>query len=398
MREFLRPPMYWVNTNTGMLYRLIDETVELFVPGARNVTSLAVDVTNDKVYWTEKTSDTTGKVRRANFDGTNVEDVKSLTGIPHDIAINATGRKIYWTNSQGKIQRFNTDGSNFQPNLITGLMNPKSIALDGTGRKIYWTEDVGRIRQANLDGSNIQNFATDLGTIGDIVVAGDRLYWTESQNKYDGRIKRAFLSGGKVESFGSFFRSLVGIDVDTAENRIYWTNVLGQIQRAYLPGLSGEMLRPYIALGSIQTIVIGLDTPGGLALGKNISSTPVTELQHPAMYWTDKTNGTLHRSTGATVENLLPSVQNVTSLTMDVAGSKLYWTEKTGHRTGKIQRANLDGSNVQLVKSLTSVPRGIAIDPANGKLYLTNSWGKIQRLSFDGSGFEPNLLDREDGP
>ena len=199
------PPMYWVDKNNGTLHRSMGATIENLVPSVQNATSLAVDVAGDKLYWTEKTSDRTGKIQRANLDGSNVQLIKSLTSVPRAITIDTVNGKLYLTNSWGKVQRLNFNGSNFQTNLITGLSSPKGIVLD-------------------------------------------------------------------------------------------------------------------------------------------------------------------------------------------VARNKLYWIEQTSDRTGKVQRANLDGSNVQLVKSLTSVPRGIAIDPVNRKLYLTNSWGKVQRLDFDGFGFEPDFI------
>ena len=110
------------------------------------------------------------------------------------------------------------------------------------------------------------------------------------------------------------------------------------------------------------------------------------------MYWIDTRAGTLHRLVADKVENLLPSVKNATNLAVDTTNSKLYWTTKINKRSGKIQRSNLDGSNVQLVKNLTSVPLDIALDTADGQLYLTNAWGKLQRLNLDGSNFQPNLV------
>ena len=125
----------------------------------------------------------------------------------------------------------------------------------------------------------------------------------------------------------------------------------------------------------------------------------VSPAERPPMYWIDTQIGTLHRLIGNKVENIVPHVRNVTSLAVDAAGGKLYWTEKTGERTGRIRRANLNGNpNVQLVKNLTSVPYGIALDPANGKMYLTNAWGKIQRMNVDGSNFQPNLITGLDAP
>ena len=144
--------MYWIDTERGTLHRTIDDSVENLVPSVRNATSLAVDAIDEKLYWTEKTSNRTGKIRRANFDGSNVQLVKELTSLPLDIAVDAVGGKVYLTNAWGKFQRLNVDGTNFEPNLITGLESTTDFALDVAGGKVYWTENAGRIRRANLDG------------------------------------------------------------------------------------------------------------------------------------------------------------------------------------------------------------------------------------------------------
>ena len=77
---------------------------------------------------------------------------------------------------------------------------------------------------------------------------------------------------------------------------------------------------------------------------------------HPLMYWIETPSGTLYRLMETSVENIAPSVKNVTGVAVDVAAGKLYWTEKTSDRTGNIQQADLDGKNVQRIKELTSVP------------------------------------------
>ena len=74
-------------------------------------------------------------------------------------------------------------------------------------------------------------------------------------------------------------------------------------------------------------------------------------------------------------------------IALDVAGGKMYWTD---FETAKIQRANLDGSNVQdLVTRGLSQPDGIALDVAGGKMYWTEQGtDKIRRANLDGSGME----------
>ena len=62
---------------------------------------------------------------------------------------------------------------------------------------------------------------------------------------------------------------------------------------------------------------------------------------------------------------------------------KMYWPDSV---TDKIQRANLDGSNVEdLVTAGLSDPDGIALDVAGGKIYWTDTLtDKIQRANLDG--------------
>ena len=270
-----RPPMYWVNTDDGTLHRLIGDEVENLVPTVKNATSLAIDMTGGKLYWTEKTSDRTGRVRRANLDGTNVKLVKNLTRVPYSIAHDVAGRKIYYTNSNGKIQRVNINGSNLKGNLIRGLDAPEHIALDVGGGKVYWTEAGESIRRANLNGSNVEMLVSDLGTVGDIVIAEGKLYWTEQTGKNSGKIQRSDLDGNNVRTLATLRSVPLGLGVDTTGKKLYWTNAGGKIQRANLNGKR------------VQTVVTDLGTPMGLVLGTGSAEAMVAAA--PNMVFPDET-------------------------------------------------------------------------------------------------------------
>ena len=252
--QFQRPPMYWIDAEAGTLHRLVGAKVETLVPSVRNATSLAVDMAGGSLYWTEKTSDRTGKIRRANLDGTNVQLVKDLTSVPHSIAIDTANDKLYLTNSWGKIQRINFDGSNFESNLITGLDVPKHLALDRTGGKLCWTETAGRIRRASLNGSNLETLVTDLGTLNGIAIANDKLYWTEQNSESTGRVQRANLDGSNVQTLSSLRSVPLGITVDPMNRKLYWTSSRGTIQCANLDG------------SNIQILVVGLGRPAGIVV------------------------------------------------------------------------------------------------------------------------------------
>ena len=196
-----KPPlMYWINTKNRTLHRVVDGKVENLLPDVQNATGFAVDAVNSKLYWTEKTGKRTGKIQRANLDGTNVQLIKNLTSVPLGITLNTVRGKLYLLNSWGKLQRLNFDGTNFQPNLIRGLESPEDIALDVEGGKVYWTEKAKSIRRANLDGSEVETFVDNLGTLGDITVTSGKIYWTERVDGSAGKIQRANLNGSNIEN------------------------------------------------------------------------------------------------------------------------------------------------------------------------------------------------------
>ena len=253
-----RPPMYWINVNSGTLHRLVGAEVENLVPNVRNATDLAMDVAGGKLYWTERTGDSTGRIRRANLDGTNVQLVKELKSVPHGIALDAAGRKLYWTASSGKIKRANLNGSGSENVVPGGLESPKGLALDVSGGKVYWTEMSGGIRRANLDGSNIEGVvATGSGTPMNLVVFDGTVYWTQKTGENRGEIRFVAMDGNSgVVIRNTFTQGFpVGIAVDSVENKLYWTTSHGKIGRQ---NLDGSNFQP--------NFVTGLSAPGTLAL------------------------------------------------------------------------------------------------------------------------------------
>ena len=106
--------------------------------------------------------------------------------------------------------------------------------------------------------------------------------------------------------------------------------------------------------------------------------------------WTDYVTNKIQRSNldGSNIEDIVTQgLSDPSGVALDVEGGKMYWTD---YLTNKIQRANLDGSNIEdLVTQGLENPRGIALDVEGGKMYWTD-WGtdKIQRANLDGSNVE----------
>ena len=258
-----RPPIYWVDTEKGTLHHLIGDEVEDLVPNTFQVTSLAIDTTTGKLYWTEKTGNKIGSIRRSNLNGSNVQLVKNLTSVPHGITIDATHGKLYLTNAWGKVQQLNLNGSSFQPNLITGLNSPKDIVVDRERDQLYWTES-DSIWRADLNGSNREAFAPNLGELESITIAGGKIYSIERPGgEQHWQIRSSTLDGlTPPQTLVTLQSRPMGLAVDTAGGKLYWTTANGKIRRANLNG------------GDIQDVVTGLKAPADIVLGIPTRTSP----------------------------------------------------------------------------------------------------------------------------
>ena len=118
----------------------------------------------------------------------------------------------------------------------------------------------------------------------------------------------------------------------------------------------------------------------------------VVDPDAPPIYWTNYDTEKIQRANldGSDVQDLVTQgLGGPFGIALDVVGGKMYWTDIY---TDKIQRANLDGSNIEDLVTRTqglSGPNGIALDVVGGKMYWTDSRAeKIQRANLDGSNIE----------
>ena len=244
-----RPVMYWIDG--GVLYRLAGAEVERI---AANANDVAVDMVSGKIYWIEGTSATTGRIHSAYLDGTSASVLQELTSVPHGLALDSANNKLYLTNSWGKIQRMNIDGTQFETNLIVGLDAPMSIAVS-SGR-VYWTDAAGNVRYANTEGTKVvRTIAVGASAIGGIAVGSSKVYWTEQTSDMTGKIRSANLDGTGVTDLFTLTAVPAGIAVDAAAGKVYWANGWGKIQRRDLSG------------AKFQDVVTGLVAPGAVVIG-----------------------------------------------------------------------------------------------------------------------------------
>jgi hypothetical protein len=139
-------------------------------------TQVHLDSLGQQLYWSSFTAADAGVIQRAALDGHGIETVIVGHGKPVDFAIDSAGGKIYWADYvQDVVRRANLDGTEVQDLYAAAAdLDPGSIALDITAGKVYWgqaasPEDPNHqlIMRMNLDGSSPEEFLPAL--FGNIV-------------------------------------------------------------------------------------------------------------------------------------------------------------------------------------------------------------------------------------
>lgn len=268
------------------------------------------------------------------------------------ILASSTAQTIYWTDvGTGMIQRFTLNGDTQVEDLVTfDAVEPLDIAIDGSGGKMYWTEAFladFQIMRSNLDGSAIELLVTHLTSPSGIELDTfeEKIYWTDIGT---GKIQRSKLDGSDVEDLVNDAAILpIDIAIDPFRRKMYWTEGAPADFNISGANLDGSQ---------IEGLITDLHSPSGIAVDSIAGK----------IYWTDTGLGKIQRANldGTDVEDLVTtSVVEPVRIALDTRIGKMHWTERSPGDF-LISRANLDGSEVEFLITGLSSPSGIALDNA----------------------------------
>ena len=170
------------------------------------------------------------------------------------IAVDTDTSKLYWTNSRGRIQSADLNGSGIE-NILQNLSGPNDIAI--ASGNLYWTQydataGTGSVGIANTTGRGTpKTISTGADSPGSLAIHNGKIYWTEQIGESSGTINSANLNGSGAKELNDIRAVPIGIAVDTARSKLYWTNSRGRVQSADLNGRK------------IQNVVDGLGMPKG---------------------------------------------------------------------------------------------------------------------------------------
>ncbi|HRX84959.1 MAG TPA: hypothetical protein P5572_08070, partial [Phycisphaerae bacterium] len=202
-----------------------------------------------QVFWTDGLADS---LQGQWLDGTNLLTVAAGQSIPRGVKLDRAAGRVYWIDdASNTLRRADYDGNNIEDVVTNGLNSPVDLALDLGAGKVYIT-DADRILRADLDGSNLQTFLSTGFCPGSLALdlADQRMYWA---NPCADVIRRARLDGTDVEDVVQVDTQDIALDL--VRGKIYWTYLPGDvIQRANLDGTD------------VETVVAGVDVARQVAL------------------------------------------------------------------------------------------------------------------------------------
>lgn len=229
---------------------------------------------------------------------------------------------------------------------------------------LYWTSDDG-VYHSGFDGAGAQRLVLGppMSLFIDFDLRAGKMFWAARNNIYS-----ANLDGGERQLVVSGLDFAVGIAVDPVREKIYWTDYLAsRIERSNYDG-------------SARELVLATGTPRGIAV----------DTVNQRLLFTDGAANVMSATLDGQSVTVLVGGSGHTGqdLALDRASGTIFWADGPVG-TGRIWRANADGTQAQVIATLDGSPMGVDYDPTTGKIYWANGGrSAIERADADGSDWE----------
>ncbi len=256
----------------------------------------------------------------------------------------------------------------------------------------------GSVRSVNDDGTDLKVLVTGqtAGPDGIVVdTAAQKIYWTNMgrPSANDGTIERADIDGGNVTTIVPVAGTWTPkqLKLDAQHGKLYWSDREGmRIMRANLDG------------SDIETLVETAQGDAAREDARNWCVGIALDLAAGKMYWTQKGsggNGRIFRANldipkgedaahRTDIETLFDGLPEPIDLDLDLGNRTMYWADRGDPPRGNtVNRAPMDSHNGEPQILVTGLKEGIgmALDVKDGRMFYTDLGGTVYSANMDGS-------------
>ncbi|RWS16456.1 hypothetical protein B4U79_10678 [Dinothrombium tinctorium] len=360
---------------------LINDTNEI------TINNMAVDLSEEKLYWTDSRSNT---IERINFDGSNREYVvKNNSYLKNPISLTIYNNYIYWAD-------IHYDGGSIlraDKNLILSNFSAVEVIRSNLGDhikdiQIYYkrpgsddnpcSENNGRCQElclfrgdksficgcahGKLSNNNETCEPYDAFIMYSKVLEIDSIHLNEPQN---------LNSPYAVISNKEHMRNVIGLTFDYRSQKIIYSDIQkGSINSVFFNGTNHKVIIE--KQGSVEGVAF--------------------DNLYGELYWTSNSDASITRlslyspkAKPEKIVKLLPD-DKPRGIAVDSCSSRVYWTNWNVARPC-VQRAYLSGFDVHsIITTDIRMPNAVALDHNIQKLFWSDArLDKIERCNFDGS-------------
>ena len=263
--------------------------------------------------------------------------------------------------------------------LLISISYP--FALQAETLKVFWGGYQGEIYSANPDGSNQTQIYTSTDIISGIDVddLNEKLYFCNFAS-----IFRMNLDGTDLQQVIADV-DCTDIAVDAISQHIYYSVYGAAVGRVNFDGTNN------ITLVDLSTNVTGSSVaPLFISTAPQLKGIDL-DLEARKIYWAEQKTGLIQRANldGSQVEPVAadPDRKVAQGVVVDTVNDKIYFSS-TG-ASSSFRRANLDGSSLEEIVTGLSYAYHIEVDPDDGKIFFTDlDATSVFKANLDGTNIE----------